>query len=167
MLWCSGPQQFMTCPYLKLFYFYICSIWPRSLQVQLFQVICNIFELLVELTLYHLLGIVAYTSWWDFIPSKQQQQGLMCFTSGCHWKSSGSSKVCSIYLCTSVASSGHCTGKHCVWKYRMCQTTIMKIPIICSESSWQWMVEHNLNPSLSCCLNSLLSFLRSNTPSFG
>ena len=123
-------------------------------------------ELLVKLTLYHILGIVANTHWWDAIPSKQQWQSHMCFTSGCNWESSSSFNVCCIYLCNSVAPSGHCTGKHHVWKYRMCQATIMKIFIIYSEWSWQWSVEHRLKPSLYCGLDSHLSILRDDVPSF-
>ena len=130
-----------------------------------FQVTCNIIELLVKVTLDYLFGIVTYTCWWDPIPNKQQWQGLMCFTSGCHREIS--SKVWGTYLCTSVATSGHCTGKYFVWEYRMCDATIMKIAIIWSESSQQQWMENSFNPSLSCCLCSLLSFLWGNDPSFG
>ena len=137
---------------LKLFYISFCSIWPESIWLQMFQMTCSTFELLIELSMYHLFGIVAYTSWWDSIPSKQQWHGLMCFTPGCHWKSSSPSKICGIYLCISVAPSGHCTGKHSVKEYRVSQATITKIPIIDSESSWQQRVEHGHNPSLSCDL---------------
>ena len=90
----------------------------------------------------------------------------MCFTSGCHWEGPSPSKVCGIYLCTSVAPSWHCTGKHCIWEYTMCQAMIMKVTIICSESFWKWRVEHSPNPSLHCVLYSLLSFFRGNTRLF-
>ena len=92
-------------------------------------------------------------------PLQTAKQGLMCFTFGCHWESSGPSKVCGVYLCTSVAFSWHCTGKHHVWKYRMCQAMKMKIPIIHYNSSWQPMVEHSPNPSLHYDLLSELVLL--------
>ena len=118
-----------------------------------------------KLTLDQLLGITASLCWWDTIPHKQQWQDLICFTSWCHWERSSPSKVCGIYLCNSVAPCGHCTGKHHVWEYRICQAIISKIFVICSESSWEWRVEHSPNPSLSCDLDSLLSFLSDNAPS--
>ena len=90
----------------------------------------------------------------------------MCFTSGCHWEGSSPSKVCGIYLRTSVTPSGHYISNHHGWKHRMCQARITKISIISSESSWQWSVEHSPNPSLHFGLNSLLSFLRCNILSF-
>ena len=166
MLYCSGSLQFMASSFLKLLYISLCSIWLGSIWLQLFQMTYSIFELLMELTLYHLFNIFAYTSWHDNIPIKQQWQGLMCFTSSCHWESFSQSKVCGIYFCSSVAPSGQCTGKHADWKNRMYYAMITKIPIICSESSWKQRVEHSPNPSLSCGFYSLLSFLRGNAPSF-
>ena len=156
----------MTSPFLKLFDLPFCSIWPVSIWLKLFKMTGSLFQLLVELPLYQFSGIITNACWWDTIPHKQQWQGLMCFTSGCHWESSSPSKVCGIYLCTSVAPSGHCTGKHHVWEYRMCQAMITKILIICFESSWHQRVEHSPNPSLSCGLNSHLSFFKGNFPSF-
>ena len=142
------------------------AAFDQGVCLQLFQMTCSIFELLLKLTLDYLLGIVANTSWWDFIPSKQQWQGLMCFTSGCHWESSSPSKVCGIYLCTSIAPSRYCTGKYHVWEYRMCQEMITNISVIYSESSQQWRVEHRPNQSLHCGLHSVLCFLRGNVTSF-
>ena len=132
---------------------------------QLFQLTCSIFELLRELNFDHFFGIVAYTSWQDNIPSKQQWQGLTCFTSGYHSESSSSSKVWYMYLCTLIALSGHCTGKHHVWKHRMWQTMITKVTIICSKSSWQQRVEHSSNLSLNCSLDNLLAFILGSPPS--
>ena len=57
--------------------------------------------------------------------------------------SSSPSKVCGICFCTAVAPSGHCTGKHHVWGYRMFQAVITKIPIIHTEMSWKQRVEHS------------------------
>ena len=111
-----------------------------------------------------LLGIVTNTCWWDTIPSKQQWQGLMYFTSVCHWESSRPSKVCGMSFCISATLSWHCAGKHCVWEYRMCQVMLTKIPISCSELSYQQRVEHSPYPSMICGLNSFLSFLRANSP---
>ena len=153
----------MTCPFLKLFNLAFYSIWPWSIWLQLFWLRCSIVELLISLD--HFLGIARNTSWWDNVLCKQQQQGLMYFTSGCHWESSSPSKVCDMYLCTSVAPSEYCTGKHFIWKHRMCQAIIAKIPIICLELSQQQRVEHSLNLFLSCGLYSLLGFLRGNVPS--
>ena len=127
---------------------------------------CSLFELVTELTFDHL-GIVTNTCLLDTIPNKQQQQGLMCFTSWCHWESYSPSKVCGIHLCTSVAPSGHCTGEHHVWEYRITQSMITKIMNIHSELSWQQGVEHSPNPFLCCRLDSLLGLLRGNDTLFG
>ena len=129
--------------------------------------ICSIFELWIKLTLNYLLSIVANKSWRDTIPSKQQWQGLICFTFECHSKFPGPFKVCGIYLCTSLAPFGQCTGKCHVWEYRMCQVMIIVIMNICSKSSRWWGVEHSPNPSLSCDLNSLLGFLQGYSPLLG
>ena len=156
----------MTGPFLKLVYFSFCSIWPGVVWFQLLQVTCSFFELLMELALVYIFGIVANTSWWDSLTSKQQWQGLMCFTFWYHWENSSPTKVCGMNLYTSVAHSGHHIGKHDVWKYRMCQAMITKISFICFELSQQQRLEHSPNPSLCYDLNSLLSFLRGNTLSF-
>ena len=78
----------MSSPFLKLFYFSFCSIWPGSIWLHLIQATCSFFDLLVQLTWDRFLGIVTNTCWQDAIPSKQQWQGLMCFTSRYHWESS-------------------------------------------------------------------------------
>ena len=41
--WCSGLQQLMTDSFLKHFNFSFCSIWSRSIWLQLFQVTCSSF----------------------------------------------------------------------------------------------------------------------------
>ena len=105
-------KEFLTGHFVKHLNFSFWSIWPRSIWLQLFPVTCSLFE-------DHLLCTIANKSWWDFIPSIQQWQGLTCFTSECNLESSIPSKACGIYLGTSVAPSRHCTIKHHVWEHRM------------------------------------------------
>ena len=157
----------MTSPFLELFNLSFSWIWPGSLWLQLFQMACCFFELLVVCSFYQFSSIVTNACWWDSTPHKQQEQVLLCFTFGCHWESSCPSKVWDIHLCTLVALSGHCTGKHHIWEYRMCQAMTTKILIIGSELSWQQGVELSPDPSLSCELDSLLSFLSDYAPSLG
>ena len=114
-LWCSWPQQLMTIPILKLF--------------NLFSWGCSIFDLLIKCTLDHFLSIVTKGKLVGYHPMKTAWQSLMCFTSGCHWEGSNPSKVCDIYLYTSLAPSRHCAGKYHDQKHRICQTTIINVSI--------------------------------------
>ena len=88
-----GLQHHTTNPFLELFDLSFCSIWPRSVRLQLLQLTCSIFSLLIKLTLHHLRGIIAYTRWKDAILIKLQWQSLICFILGCNWVHSGSTKI--------------------------------------------------------------------------
>ena len=127
----------------------VCSLLPESIWLQLFQLTYNIFELLIKITLDLILGLVACTSWWDTVPSKQQWQSLMSFNFGCYWVHFVPPKVCCIYNYTHFFLLLATVVANIVSENTGC-TMQAKITIICYESSIQWMAEHCPNPSLSC-----------------
>ena len=137
--------------------------------LQLFQLMWSILELLLWLTLDNFFGIIANTNWWDTIPSKQQQQGLISFTSGCHLMHSDVPKDCGKYLCTPIASSEGSTIKHCVrvsentecgrWQNNHLDNEGWCIILI---SPWvaTWIVFSAFCTVMSCCLDKTKHYIR-------
>ena len=145
----------MTSPFLKLFNISLCSIWPGSIWLQLSQMTCSLFEPLMEHILVHILGIGANTCWWDTIPQKQQQQGIMWFTSGCHWEDPSSFKV----IVLGEIDSQYLTIVTCYQAW-MVHTLVLNLeyPLIFYTSAIRRHKTHKHHPRYFCFFMSLNSF---------